>query len=707
MFRGGGIITIERRMRSPLGETMALANRFGKRNFAGIGAGARNSGLNAPMSRGSFLRTAGVAAAGIAASGVLGSAAAKAQIPPPTPNPDGLVITKPGGQPAESGDPEIWVHGTQSNPEDPENVQWAVDNVLAGGNVKLLGTFHFSDADGNDRLIYDSNGIHVHQPFAPWYGPYFGLPLYYIPGNATTYCEYNGWAISPHLADEQGNPIYLFLLDPSMPKIPVKVYGANDKRVFITQSVKLIGENASIIGGRYTLTLGTYPVEPIYDFFFTSILNFPWDSVLFGNPGKRLDVTIEGINFSKSLSGTILDTSSTSFTVKGNHFGDMRANSLMNYTFIPFSTFVEYHHPQAYHMIITASGTSTIPDLAKDLITGPVVISDNVFEGNSREVPVTTGSCNKDTHFEQSVVTDIGSMATTPYCVPYGANAQLRSFEIDGKPEILGWAGATACMRAMLTNADILVTRNEVYGIQSLGFSCENNYGTTYITDNYIEISNEPQGGDPMPNALWLVDTHWVGEPYISETTVTGNRIKDYYPFTDGSILVMNIDGAVVSKNEIEMFGPGEDKEGMIFIGMKNSFVGQNKMIGSADKDFLIIADDWSFLPDILPSFGNEFTGNNLAKTSGMQTYYLSRLTYSNRVHGYTGGNDLVIDNNPIGPYAAMPNYLTGVTPMSGAGGAGNSVKEAVHQRSEAAARWRDTLKMLKNQFGNFKPPQR
>ncbi|MCI0503236.1 right-handed parallel beta-helix repeat-containing protein [Candidatus Micrarchaeota archaeon] len=176
---------------------MVNQNRFGKRNSscvncgsapqiarpntgpaqAGAGSRALNpmrtasrpqapqvlSNLRAPMSRGSFLRTAGIGAAGVAAAGLgLGGVARAAAFPAGNDNPDPANIIDPStGQGAIGGESEIWIYPTgndsilaEKNPiannaamtTDSRNIQWAVNNIQENGTILLKNSstqFHF------------------------------------------------------------------------------------------------------------------------------------------------------------------------------------------------------------------------------------------------------------------------------------------------------------------------------------------------------------------------------------------------------------------------------------------------------------------------------------------------------------------------------------------------------------------------------------
>ncbi|MCI0503441.1 right-handed parallel beta-helix repeat-containing protein [Candidatus Micrarchaeota archaeon] len=140
---------------------MSLPNRFGRRDV-----GSRNSMLNARMSRGSFVRGAGIAAGSAIAAGLGLGGVANAADPwdPGTSNPDGFNVVKAGqpygGVAAFPGgvEDEIWVYPTgnfntignnaitppgttyvYNSPVtmDSRNIQWAVNNVKAGGKVVL------------------------------------------------------------------------------------------------------------------------------------------------------------------------------------------------------------------------------------------------------------------------------------------------------------------------------------------------------------------------------------------------------------------------------------------------------------------------------------------------------------------------------------------------------------------------------------------
>ena len=136
------------------------------------------------ISRRRFLEAMGVGAAavGVTAAGFGGRVSAS----PGSPNPDPQTFWMMGAHPLKFGDPEITVRATSANPQDAADVQWALDNVTEGGTIRLSGVFHFSDVDQNGELVY--SGVHVHQPFQPWYGDhYLGLAMYYISGTVQRY----------------------------------------------------------------------------------------------------------------------------------------------------------------------------------------------------------------------------------------------------------------------------------------------------------------------------------------------------------------------------------------------------------------------------------------------------------------------------------------------------------------------------------------
>ncbi|MBW2257175.1 MAG: twin-arginine translocation signal domain-containing protein, partial [Deltaproteobacteria bacterium] len=690
------------------------------------------------ITRRRFLEAAGIGAVALGPATVLLGGTANASS---SENPDREHIRRPNGEPAIAGDPEICVMGTASNPQDAINLQWVMDNIQVNGTARLSGRFHLSDVDADGEFIYSP--VQIRQDYAPWYGDHYqGLPMYFIPGTAMRYVEYEVEAPPEPAHPEQTVPHYvdpylgipLFPSAAPMPKIPVMVDASNDRRILITRSVHIVGDrqggqyNATIVGGFYTFTIGMAPFDPIsgqpvevrQDFFFDSTLNFPWESVRwkaldpyqpwigYVDPERTLDVTIKDLEFTDARAGTILCTATTGLTIKGNHFVDMRGFDLASWSLVPGESLAGIHHPEAYFIIMPSSGQGTIPDLAKDLNTGNIVISDNVFDGRAREVQVTPagdGPCPSDC-FEQHVVTDHTTLATEVFWVPHGVNAQARRFPQEHLPDVLGWRGATAGGRLMLMNADVLITRNTVVDLQGIGFGCESNYGTNLVTDNHFEVSEIPEGADRPWGAIWVSDSHWSGRRYLSQTTVTGNTIVDFNPYTY-DIVAFDVDGAVFTDNDIEMLNPQKERIAVFLFSCRDSTFGHNTVWGSADLDFILIGTpEWGEpgTPEYVPAYpcsGNEFIGNNIAKTTVNLTYLLLELTHDNVVRGYTGGSDLVLDLNPYGPYADMPNYLTGVTPMSGAGGAGDSAREAAQQRKIAIARWHETLKTLRKEFGH------
>jgi hypothetical protein len=662
------------------------------------------------ISRRRFIRTIGVGATavGVSVAGFGGRAGASSG----SPNPDPGNILVGDGSAAVSGAHEIIVTGRADSLQDAANIQWALDNVTEGGTVRLSGEFHFSDFDPNGELVYSC--IHVHQPYQPWYGPhYLGLPMYYIPGTVQRYVKFAVPAPDPndptttiqHYVDPYlGIP--LFPATTPMPEVPVMVYGANDRQVFIARSVNIIGDSqATIRGGAWPLTVGSHPFQVNYDFFFDSIQRFPWDTVRWDaemggiDPFKMLDVTIEGIEFIDPWEAAILCEAATSLTVKGNHFRDMRGFDLANWSLFPGQSFAGPHHPPAYCMMIAAAGGSTMPGTAKDLISGQVVITDNYCDARSREVEVAPkqSTCPPGC-FEQQVVTDHVTLESETFCVPFGANAQSRAWLVPPHPNVFGWRGATAGARLALLNADVLMARNELVNGSSLGLTCESNYGTTLITKNVIEFSNDPMGADIFSHRIWVSDSHWTGERGTSGSTVAGNTIEGRNEYGDGALTLVDVEDAVVTKNEIDM------TEGRIPLwvgGCGDSLFGRNKLSGRADNGVLVVGHDVT----AAPSAGNEFIGNNLASTDlDVSTYFFGPYTHSNTVRGDSGGTDSVVDLNPSGPYAAMPNYIAGVTPMDGAGGAGDTAKEAAKQMNDALTRWRDTLNMLRKEFGSLRP---
>ena len=140
------------------------------------------------------------------------------------------------------------------------------------------------------------------------------------------------------------------------------------------------------------------------------------------------------------------------------------------------------------------------------------MVTDNRFDTFSREVEVTpkNGPCPPG-YFEQQVVTDHTTLESEAFCVPFGANAQSRAWTVPSHPSVFGWKGGTAGARLMLLNADVLLARNQIIDSGSLGVACESNYGTTLITNNVIELSNDPIGGAIFSNGISVGDAHWTG----------------------------------------------------------------------------------------------------------------------------------------------------------------------------------------------------
>ena len=168
---------------------------------------------------------------------------------------------------------------------------------------------------------------------------------------------------------------------------------------------------------------------------------------------------------------------------------------------------------------------------------------------------------------------------------------------------------------------------------------------------------------------------------------MTRNRLEGRNEYGDGTIRLTDLEDAVVTSNEIEMT---DGRIPLIVLGCGDSVLSHNQLLGKADIGVVVAEGRFG-----TPSTGNEIVGNDLANAELDLTYVLAPLTHSNTVRGYTGGADTVVDLNPLGPYAGMPNHITGVTPMSEAGGIGETAKAAAERMHDAKTRSRDTLTML------------
>jgi hypothetical protein len=181
-----------------------------------------------------------------------------------------------------------------------------------------------------------------------------------------------------------------------------------------------------------------------------------------------------------------------------------------------------------------------------------------------------------------------------------------------------------------------------------------------------------------------------------SDSSVIGNTVEDQDGYGNATLALDDVEDAVATKNEIDLT---DGRIPIVIAGCGDSLFGRNKLRGRADTGVVVVGHRVS----AAPSAGNEFIGNNLANTEfDDATYFFGPYTHSSTVSGYSG--DSVVDLNPSGPYAEMPNFIAGLTPMSAAGGAGETASEAAKQMSDARARWRETLNMLKKEFGNLTP---
>jgi hypothetical protein len=624
-------------------------------------------------------------------------------------NPDPASVRARAGA-AAGGEDEIVVYGLADVRRDAANVQWALDNVSAGGTVRLAGLFHFSDYTKDGHLAFRPQ--HVHQPYAPWVAPHIvGLPMYYVPGTVQRYVVRDlpdpddptitvRYCVDPYF----GAP--LFPESPSMPKVPVTVYGADDRRVFITRDVRVVGDGARLLGGFWPFTVGLLPRLPSYDFFFDAILIFPWDTIRWDqvtgavDPNRTLDVTIESIAFSDSWMQTIYCGASTNLTVRDNSFGAVRGFDLANWSLAPGQSFAGIHHPVAYPVLVGAAGAYTMPDVARDLITGRVTVSDNRFEGHAEEVAVSpaTGPC-PDGHVEQEVVVDHQTLATQTYCVPFGVNAQLRAFPVDGAPNVFGWSGSTVAVRLQLLSADVLVARNVVSGVSSIGLTCESNHGMSLITDNSVDLPGVPSGAEWFRSAIWVSDPKLTGSVGTSQAVVTRNTVVDRDPYTLDTLIADGLRHAVVSRNRIEMVDTPVTRTA-IGVTSEDSSIIANQIFGAADLGVFVGASSAG-----TPAALNEFVGNLLPDVVGF-TYLFLPETHSNTVKGYTGGVDSVLDLNPTGPYSALPNFISGVTPATPRGHS-DALAVQRNEVADAARRTEQALTAVRSRYGRLGLPPR
>jgi hypothetical protein len=222
--------------------------------------------------------------------------------------------------------------------------------------------------------------------------------------------------------------------------------------------------------------------------------------------------------------------------------------------------------------------------------------------------------------------------------------------------------------------ANVLVEGNTVINFTYVTIALTDIVGTGTVKNNTTKkgdtgILYYPPGYPPFSFDI-VVGNHYRGSgwgdgPDYSNYTVIGNAIEEVpQTFPDGSpyygtnfaLFVFGIDGAIVRKNEI-ISNNANCK--VLLSGVNETYFGQNKFNGQANAVFGGIIS----LAGI--SSNNVFVGNNLANlTTPSPTYFLTETTKFNTVRGFTGGSDSVVD-------LGTENYLTGVTPMSGAEGVG------------------------------------
>jgi hypothetical protein len=191
----------------------------------------------------------------------------------------------------------------------------------------------------------------------------------------------------------------------------------------------------------------------------------------------------------------------------------------------------------------------------------------------------------------------------------------------------------------------------------------ESDYAQVSILNNTIE-SGPDAGGFPFGFGIFANAR--------DSLIIKGNDIKTYGGISNVFLADSGNDGVVITKNKFS----GSCTDATLFLGSATNGIIKNNNFKSStpfNEPFPYFAPDNALVYCNMAE-NNVFVGNNT--TGDVITYYFDEPSENNTVRGYTGGSSSVVD-------LGTDNFLTGVTPMAGSGGAGQQISQAMQELRE------------------------
>lgn len=268
--------------------------------------------------------------------------------------------------------------------------------------------------------------------------------------------------------------------------------------------------------------------------------------------------------------------------------------------------------------------------------------------------PWVTPGTDTRVHFEvRDCVFENGSGASiVAWLTGKGVVADNR---ITNVPNGLVVAGAGAPLDAEVRDNAITGARGYGIGLTSHPYSNPPSLVIFTVENNTVELS----GANGYGLGFGMYGLRASLALRKNSFTVTGTNSRglafdaNIHPETTG----------VLQGNRIQVGGGAQS--GATLAGQHGLVVRNNHLEGEANYGFNLINTDRSLF------FGNSL--GMFAWPSGGSTYRLVNSCEENDVRGFTGGLDSIYDDtdDPMTPWYDGANFLTGVTPMNGAGGVG------------------------------------
>lgn len=219
-----------------------------------------------------------------------------------------------------------------------------------------------------------------------------------------------------------------------------------------------------------------------------------------------------------------------------------------------------------------------------------------------------------------------------------------------------------------LIEDNVVITGNKAYNIMGgaypIGILAAQNqvYFDPVYMPHYAQISIVNNSVESGPDAWGENTAIGIYADLTNGLIVKKNTIKTHEGIADLILDLEGNDGFIIEKNEFA--GDGQWLS-TIFSSSTNGSILNNSFKNSKP----LYGHIWCVDAD-----NNLFVGNNTKTTDQIITYAFLPDSEGNVVRGHTG--DLVTD-------FGTDNYLTGVTPMADAGGAGQQISQTMHEINE------------------------